>query len=556
MSTPGGGRGGDGALNAVACGLAAALALRRRAHKCVRAAPPPAQPPSPNRHLLRHDSLRVHFQASPLNTLGVPFRPSGTDTRLMPAEEKRLPGGGEIWARSELDYGPKADVLHTGRSKLVVVFMGKPGSGKTYYARKLGRYLCWMKYAARVFTYAQIREQMYGKYQAPGFFSMSNEAGVEKREAVCQSALESATAYLASGGEIAVLDGTNSTRARRGRILDHVRANAGATQGARVIWVECVCDDDSIREALMRERWRGPEYRERFSSEHEMRADFERRCQQYQQTYEPVGGEEGQSMQIFDAASQSARKVVLRGLAGHVPTQIASFLLNVHTVPKRVFLTRHGESMYNVQGLIGGDPPLSPEGQKYASALAHFMRAQQAAGGDAEGMSRMQIWSSTMRRTQQTAHRLAAELVPARQVVSWRCLQEIDVGVCDSLTYDQVKAKWPEEFEARAKDKLRYRYPRGESYLDIIERIQPVILGLEQQVGPVMVVAHQAVLRCLYAYFHAIPPHKVPHLSIPLHEVIEIVPQTYGCTERRHKLMGVDPHSEVSQKDCLAPART
>ena len=115
-----------------------------------------------------------------------------------------------------------------------------------------------------------------------------------------------------------------------------------------------------------------------------------------------------------------------------------------------------------------------------------------------------------------------------------------------------MKERWPEEFEARTKDKLRYRYPRGESYLDIIERLEPVIMALESEREPVMVVAHQAVHRCLYAYFRNIPPHEVPFISIPLHEVIEIIPQAYGCTEKRHKLMDVNPHSEVSQQHCVA----
>ena len=46
----------------------------------------------------------------------------------------------------------------------------------------------------------------------------------------------------------------------------------------------------------------------------------------------------------------------------------------------------------------------------------------------------------------------------------------------------------PEEFEARKRDKLRYRYPRGESYLDVIQRLEPVIFELERATSPVVVV--------------------------------------------------------------------
>lgn len=39
------------------------------------------------------------------------------------------------------------------------------------------------------------------------------------------------------------------------------------------------------------------------------------------------------------------------------------------TNARKIWLTRHGESVYNQQGLIGGDSPLSMNGQVYAEML-------------------------------------------------------------------------------------------------------------------------------------------------------------------------------------------
>lgn len=68
------------------------------------------------------------------------------------------------------------------------------------------------------------------------------------------------------------------------------------------------------------------------------------------------------------------------------------------------------------------------------------------------------------------------------------------------MTYEEIEAKYPEEFSNRDKDKFHYRYPRGESYEDLVARLEPVIMELERQKN-VLVVGHQAVLRCLLAYF-------------------------------------------------------
>ena len=45
------------------------------------------------------------------------------------------------------------------------------------------------------------------------------------------------------------------------------------------------------------------------------------------------------------------------------------------------------------------------------------------------------------------------------------------------------KSEHPEEFALREANKLRYRYPGvgGESYLDVIERVRPIIIGMPHQ---------------------------------------------------------------------------
>ncbi len=73
-------------------------------------------------------------------------------------------------------------------------------------------------------------------------------------------------------------------------------------------------------------------------------------------------------------------------------------------------------------------------------------------------------------------------------------------GICEELTYEEISERFPDDFKARDEAKFTYRYPRGESYEDLVARLEPVIMELERQEN-VLVVSHQAVLRCLLAYF-------------------------------------------------------
>jgi broad specificity phosphatase PhoE len=54
------------------------------------------------------------------------------------------------------------------------------------------------------------------------------------------------------------------------------------------------------------------------------------------------------------------------------------------------------------------------------------------------------------------------------------------IGSCDGMTYEEIERKFPSEFERRKTDKLAYRYPRGESYLDVIARLEPMIMEMER----------------------------------------------------------------------------
>jgi 6-phosphofructo-2-kinase len=55
----------------------------------------------------------------------------------------------------------------------------------------------------------------------------------------------------------------------------------------------------------------------------------------------------------------------------------------------------------------------------------------------------------------------------------------------------------PLEFLARARDKLRYRYPgSGESYIDVVERVRPLITEIERVKCPVIIVVWAVFCPC------------------------------------------------------------
>ncbi|KAJ1502280.1 Fructose-2,6-bisphosphatase [Coelomomyces lativittatus] len=98
--------------------------------------------------------------------------------------------------------------------------------------------------------------------------------------------------------------------------------------------------------------------------------------------------------------------------------------------------------------------------------------------------------------------------------------------------------KFPEDYEERNSDKYHYRYRGGESYHDLVLRLEPIIMELERQRN-ILIIGHQAVLRCIYAYFLNYTTEELPYIKIPLHTVISLTPKAHGCEEKWYS-MGID----------------
>ena len=125
------------------------------------------------------------------------------------------------------------------------------------------------------------------------------------------------------------------------------------------------------------------------------------------------------------------------------------------------------------------------------------------------------VWTSMLNRSIETAKYFDEEEYDIKEM---RMLNELSAGVAEGMTYEEIRAKYPEEYAARRRDKLHYRYPGagGESYLDVINRLRAVIVEVERMTDHVLLVGHRVVARVLLAYFLGLDRDDVACLDVPL----------------------------------------
>ncbi|KAK3111853.1 6-phosphofructo-2-kinase [Teratosphaeriaceae sp. CCFEE 6253] len=144
------------------------------------------------------------------------------------------------------------------------------------------------------------------------------------------------------------------------------------------------------------------------------------------------------------------------------------------------------------------------------------------------------VWTSMLKRSIQTAQFFNDDEYDTKQM---RMLDELNAGMMEGLTYGCISTQHPAEYRRRKEDKLHYRYPGpgGEGYLDIINRLRPVIVELERMTDHVLLVGHRSVARVLLAYFRGLNREEVADLDVPLGMLYCLEPKPYGVDFQAYK---------------------
>lgn len=408
---------------------------------------------------------------------------------------------------------PVYSISHVENVRVCVVLVGLPARGKSLIAQKIVRYLSWLSIKSKCFNVGLYRRTLVGEDDATAsFFDPTNESGLKARQKAAELAIHDMMNWFTKdNGVVGIFDATNTTRARRQAVLDLCRENL-----IEPMFLESWCDDhELILHNIADVKTTSPDYVDKdkeFATK-----DFLQRIKYYEQVYETMDTVKDSDLTFIKLVNVNSQ-IILNRIESYLESRIVYYVMNLHIKPRCIWLSRHGESEYNLTGQIGGDANLSDRGWRYAKRLPELVL--KSFGQDHKNTN-LTVWTSTLKRTQQTA-----SFLPYKKKLQWKALDELDAGECDGLTYEEIEKAFPDDFKARDDNKYEYRYRGGESYRDIVIRLEPIIMELERQEN-VLVITHQAVLRCLYAYFMNIPQEESPWMSIPLHTLIKLEPRAY-----------------------------
>ena len=155
----------------------------------------------------------------------------------------------------------------------------------------------------------------------------------------------------------------------------------------------------------------------------------------------------------------------------------------------RIHLIRHGE--------VAGAGTPRYNGHADVSLSERGIEQYQALKSRFEGVGITACYSSDLTRCRVGADILCSHL--GIEPVLEPALRELNIGVWEGMTWDEIQCQWPQEWEARLADIVNYRVPRGENLLDLENRIMPVIERILQTHPDeeVLLVAHGGANRVI-----------------------------------------------------------
>ncbi len=167
---------------------------------------------------------------------------------------------------------------------------------------------------------------------------------------------------------------------------------------------------------------------------------------------------------------------------------------------RKIYLIRHGQTDWNAERKIQGstDIVLNEAGRHQAAALAKGMERRPVA----------QIFSSPLKRALETAQAIGR--TQKVKVQTLEGLKEVNFGVWEGLTLDEIEKTYPKENRQWLKDPTSITPPKGETREELKKRsAQAVQWILDHMEGDVAVVAHGAIMAYLIEYLmRKEPDHK------------------------------------------------
>ena len=158
----------------------------------------------------------------------------------------------------------------------------------------------------------------------------------------------------------------------------------------------------------------------------------------------------------------------------------------------KLILVRHAITEDNKGCKLSGhiDSILSEEGKKQIKDLNKFLQLEKID----------KIYTTTSSRTKYTVEEIAQER--NMEIIEKDTLKEISFGDFEGLDFNEIKDRYPDEFQKMIDEGYNYRYPNGESLVDsynrVVKEIKDIVNNNDNK--NILICSHGGTIRNILTY--------------------------------------------------------
>ncbi|AGX44410.1 histidine phosphatase family protein [Clostridium saccharobutylicum] len=181
----------------------------------------------------------------------------------------------------------------------------------------------------------------------------------------------------------------------------------------------------------------------------------------------------------------------------------------------KLYLTRHGQTDWNIKGKIQGscDIELNDTGIIQAEELGNTVLENK--------YEFSKIYSSPQKRAIKTAEILSK--VTNVEYIPIEGLEEINLGEWEGLSWVEVKEKYPIEYDEWYINRRYTKPPKGEAYQDMLQRVLTSMHKIiNENNDDVVIVTHSAVIMCIQCYLTNTPFNEMTKFKTDNTSITEI----------------------------------
>eukprot|EP01083_Nonionella_stella_P208259 755937_1 len=212
-------------------------------------------------------------------------------------------------------------------TRLAIVMVGLPARGKSTLSRKIHNHLSHQQLNTKIFNFGDYRRiatrnTTVGKASA-SFFDPENKQASQIREECCVCALHDLISFYNTGGEVGILDATNTTFERRKRIRNFISNQTSELDyNVSILFIETICNNAPIiHRNILCGKLNNADYCA--VEAHKAIRDFKERIKMYEKMYCEVQKEEGSFIKVIDFGT----KINHHQINDHFSRQIFYFVM-------------------------------------------------------------------------------------------------------------------------------------------------------------------------------------------------------------------------------------